>query len=150
YSSLYPTWVVRFVHKDRVRYINRGHGETQRIDGKLHEIKNDLIDENLKGIDEWFARQNRYSSEDALYELDSKIDPQRLGDLFGKDPLKRRAGLKELFSRMPGRTTLFFLYCYVWKGGFRDGRDGFMFCYMKSLYQSLIVIKKYDNLRVGK
>ena len=29
HSSLYPTWVVRLIHKDRVRYVNRGHAETQ-------------------------------------------------------------------------------------------------------------------------
>ena len=57
YSSLYPTWVVRLVHKDRVRYINRGHAETQTINGEIGELQNDLIDENLKGVDEWFARQ---------------------------------------------------------------------------------------------
>ncbi len=69
YSSLYPTWVVRFVRKDRVRYVDRGHAETQEVDGEMLDLENDLIDENLKGIDEWFERQNRYSTKDAEYEL---------------------------------------------------------------------------------
>ena len=69
YSSLYPTWVVRLVHKQRVRYVDRGHAETQSVNGEIRDLRNDLIDENLKGIDEWFARQNRYSRRDADYEL---------------------------------------------------------------------------------
>lgn len=35
WSSLYPTWVVRLIHKERVRYENRGHSETQTIDGEI-------------------------------------------------------------------------------------------------------------------
>ena len=58
YSSLYPNWVVRLVHKQRVRYVDRGHSETQKVNGEIRNLRNDLIDENLKGIDEWFARQN--------------------------------------------------------------------------------------------
>src|SRR5262245_55499715 len=55
YSSLYPTWVVRLVHKQRVRYADCGHAETQSVIGEIRNLRNDLIDENLKGIDEWFA-----------------------------------------------------------------------------------------------
>ena len=59
YSSLYPSWVVRLVRKDRVSYVNRGHAETHIVEGRIEELENDLIDENLKGIDEWLERQNR-------------------------------------------------------------------------------------------
>ena len=65
HSSLYPSYVVRLVRKGRVRYVNRGHAETQDVDGVTAQLATDLIDENLKGIDEWFERQNRYSTRDA-------------------------------------------------------------------------------------
>ena len=71
HSSLYPTWVVRFLRTGRVRYENRGHAETQLVDGEVRDLAHDLIDENLKGIDEWFERQNRYSTKDAQYEFDA-------------------------------------------------------------------------------
>jgi glycosyltransferase involved in cell wall biosynthesis len=65
YSSLYPTWVVRLVRKGRVQYVNRGHAETQQVNGEIASLEHDLIDENLKGVDEWFERQNRYSTREA-------------------------------------------------------------------------------------
>ena len=147
YSSLYPTWVVRLVHKGRVRYINRGHAETQEVQGEIRELKNDLIDENLKGIDEWFERQNRYSTKDAEFELEQETTSKKFSDLMSSDPLIRRAALKRLAIRMPGRPLWYFLYSFILRKGFLDGRDGFEFCRMKAIYHHMISSKKYDMIR---
>jgi glycosyltransferase involved in cell wall biosynthesis len=144
YSSLYPTWIVRLIHKDRVRYVNRGHAETQEVQGEIREFKSDLIDENLKGIDEWIARQNRYSTKDAEYELSQEASPLKIADLGSRDPLIRRAAIKRLAMRMPARPFWYFFYSYFFKLGFLDGRNGLMFCVMKTMYQRMIIIKKYD------
>jgi len=144
YSSLYPTWVVRFVRLGRIRYVNRGHAETQEVDGEILDLENDLIDENLKGLDEWFERQNRYATKDAEYELARAAVPLDLAGLASRDGLRRRASLKQLATRMPFRPTLYFLYSYVLRRGFLDGRDGLVFCRMKSLYQRMIEVKRHD------
>jgi glycosyltransferase involved in cell wall biosynthesis len=145
YSSLYPTWVVRFIHKDRVRYVNRGHAETQSVQGFTGDLANDLIDANLKGIDEWFDRQNRYSTKEADYELALARENATLRALWGADPLQRRAALKRLSWRLPFRPVFYFFYSYVIRGGFLDGYDGFIFCMMKSVFQAMIVAKKHDR-----
>ena len=113
HSSLYPTWVVRLIHKDRVRYKNRGHGETQVVDGETKYLKNDLIDENLKGIDAWFERQNRYTSKDAAYELQLKVKPIEFRSLVSNDPLVRRNLLKLIGARIPFRGLIYFFYSFV-------------------------------------
>jgi glycosyltransferase involved in cell wall biosynthesis len=147
HSSLYPTWVVRFIHSDRVRYLNRGHAETQEVQGEIRDLAHDLIDENLKGIDEWFERQNRYSRKDAEFELEREKAGLRISELFSGDPLKRRAALKRLAWRVPARELVYFLYSYIWRRGFLDGRDGFVFCRMRAMYQAEVAIKKYDLRR---
>lgn len=147
HSSLYPTWVVRFIHRDRVRYVDRGHAETQAVEGEVRDLKHDLIDENLKGIDEWFARQNRYSRKDLEYELEQASSPFEWRDLVCTDPLRRRAALKRLAGHLPARGLAYFLYSYIWRLGFLDGRDGFVFCRMRALYQTELAIKRYDHFR---
>lgn len=142
YSSLYPNWVVRLIHKDRVRYINRGHAETQTVDGEVLELESDLIDENKKGIEQWFARQNRYSTKEARYELDQEKESQSMLDLFSNNPLTRRKQLKRLSWNMPFRSLVYFIYSYFIRQGFRDGKNGYRFCQMKAIYQNMIVIKK--------
>ena len=147
YSSLYPNWVVRLVRRSRTRYVDRGHAETQTVDGAVGELQHDLIDENLRPIDDWFARQNRYARKEADYELAGEAAGGGWRDLAHPDPLRRRAGLKRLSWRMPMRPVFYFLYAYVWRRGFLDGRDGLVFCLMKAVYQCMIVVKKYDARR---
>lgn len=149
YSSLYPTWVVRFIRAGRVRYENRGHAETQTVDGAVGDLAHDLIDENHKGIDEWFERQNRYSSRDAEYELQSRPAGPGWADLFSADALRRRAALKRAAAALPARGLIYFLYSFVWRGGFLDGKEGLMFCRMRALYQSQVAIKAFDIERRG-
>ena len=147
YSSLYPTWVVRFIRRDQVRYVNRGHAETQTIDGALLDLENDLIDENLKGLDEWFERQNRYSRKEADYEIASASEPCGIAELISRDPLRHRAALKGVTRAFPFRGAMYFLYAYVLRLGFLDGWDGLMFCRMRALYQAEVEIKKFDFYR---
>lgn len=146
-SNLYPSWVVRLVRAGRVEYVNRGHAETQEVRGVTQSLECDLIDENLKGIDEWFERQNRYSSREAAYELQQAAQPFQWSALWAPDPLARRAALKRVAASLPFRPLLYFLYSYVLRGGFLEGRDGLVFCAMKSEYQRMIVVKKHDLLR---
>lgn len=145
YSSLYPTWVVRFIRVGRVRYFNRGHAETQDVDGRIMSLGSDLIDENLKGIDEWFDRQNRYASKEAEFELDQENNGFHLSELFSLEPLNRRAALKGLARRIPARGLVYFLYSYFLRLGLLDGKAGFVFCLMRAGYQNQIEIKKYDT-----
>ena len=147
HSSLYPTWVVRLVRKGRVRYVNRGHAETQQVEGEIRNLENDLIDENLKGMDDWFERHNRYAHKDAEYELQEDARSASPGSLFGGDPMQRRKALKRLASKVPGRPLVYFLYSYIWRRGFLDGKDGLIFCMMRALYQGMVVARKHDLRR---
>ena len=144
YSSLYPSWVVRFIRHDRVRYVNRGHAESQEVQGETRDLANDLIDENLKGIAEWFDRQNRYASKEAEFELNQEKNGLRATELFSSDALIKRAALKRLGGAIPARGLIYFLYSYIYRLGFLDGKPGFVFCIMKAWYQSQIAIKKFD------
>jgi glycosyltransferase involved in cell wall biosynthesis len=145
FSSLYPTWVVRLVRVGRVRYVNRGHAETQEVNGRVDSLRHDLIDENHKGLEHWWSRQERYAAQEALYELAERRVPLRR--LFAADPLERRAAVKALARDLPLRPLWFFLYAYVLRGGFLDGTSGYRFCAMKASYQAMIVRKKRELRR---
>lgn len=144
HSSLYPTWVVRFVRRNRVLYVNRGHSETQTVEGDIGELRGHLIDENHKALETWFERQFRYSRQEAKYELEAKGISPRWSDLISMDPMHRRAIIRKIASVLPCRGFFYFLYCYFFRYGFLDGKNGFMYCRMKAMYQGMIVINKYD------
>lgn len=142
HSSLYPTWLVRLVRTDRVRYVNRGHGETQEVDGAVLALEHDLIDENRKGEGAFRDRQAKYACDEARYELAAEDARAGAHGFFSSDPLARRAAMKRLSWNLPMRPLVYFLYSYVWRGGFLDGAEGFRFCAIKSRYVRTIVREK--------
>ncbi len=144
HSSLYPTWVIRLIRDEKVRYVNRGHAETQIVDGEIGVLANDIIDESHKGIDAWFERQNQYSRKEAEYEIDQQRQPFRAMEIFSRDPVVQRSAMKRLSWAIPGRAFWYFVYSYIWRRGFLDGKEGLMFCLMRSMYQRMITIKKFD------
>ncbi len=142
HSSLYPTWVVRLIRSDRVRYVNRGHAETQQVEGKTIALENDLVDENHKGEDHWYQRQRKYALKDAEYELASSGSSPTISALLGTDPLQRKMALKQLSWNMPLRPLVYFTYSYILRMGFLDGKHGLKFCFMRSRYQAMVVANK--------
>lgn len=135
HSALYPTWVTRLVRVGRVRYVDRGHAETEEVDGEVAALQNDLHDENRKGFKDWATRQKRYCLKDAEYEAGAP--PLRLRELFAADPLRRRAASKRLAMRLPFRSLWYFLYAYFWRLGFLDGAAGLVFCLWRAYFQGL-------------
>jgi hypothetical protein len=58
-------------------------------------------------------------------------EPINLRSLFHRDPVERRRCLKTLAARLPCRPLFRFLYGYVIRRGFLDGRAGFVLCLLR-------------------
>lgn len=147
-SGLYPTWFVRLVEPQRVRFereINLrtvADGPEGKLDGHLlHYTFN-------KGLNAWYDKHNRYSWHEARETLRS-LETERIdwvSALIGTGAKRRRA-LKTLSFRLPCRPLLRFLYMYVLRGGFLDGRAGFVYCRLLMTYETMIVTKMIEIRR---
>ncbi|MCJ8150114.1 glycosyltransferase family 2 protein (plasmid) [Shinella sp. H4-D48] len=148
HSSLYPTWITRLVRPDRVRYERDAHSRclTEGPEGRLnaHFIHYSFN----KGMNAWYEKHNRYSSSEAretVVSLREKRVPWR--DVLSGVPELRRRALKELSMRLPFRPTARFLYMYVLRGGFLDGKEGYHYCRLLAAYEYMIVIKTEELRR---
>jgi glycosyltransferase involved in cell wall biosynthesis len=150
YSSLYPVWVVRLVHCHRVRYENRGHAETQEVQGEMAALDHDLIDENHKSLDEWYRRQRRYALDDARFEVEQETVRFSFKELFSSDPLIKTMAQKRLSWKLPFRATIYFVYSFFLRQGFRDGLHGLRFCIMRAGYQRMVQRNKKDLKSPGR
>jgi glycosyltransferase involved in cell wall biosynthesis len=147
HSSLYPTWVVRlfqpkniiFARSVNLRYLV--HGCEGRLQNHFeHHTFN-------KGINAWLEKHNRYSSQEAVESLSSLSSPRfKWTHLFNRSPVLHRQALKELSFRLPFRPLLRFFYMYFLRRGFLDGRPGFDYCLLLSMYEQMIVFKM-DEIR---
>lgn len=141
HASLYPTWVVRLFRPDAVSF-QRETNLTYEIQGGTGYLKAHFEHYSFnKGMSEWFAKHNVYSSGEAIELLKALSVPLRLRDCLSRDPAKRRKALKHLAYKIPGRPVLVFFYLYLARLGFLDGMAGFQYCILRMVYEHMIDIK---------
>lgn len=140
-SSGYPTWFGRLIKIGRVR-VEREINEEYHTDGQTGFLQEHLLHYPFnKGIAYWVERHNRYSSMEAAELIQETQSCLRLSELFSRDPVQRRRGLKQLAYRLPGRPLLVFCYLYFIRLGLLDGRPGFTYCLLRAFYEFMIDLK---------
>ena len=118
------------------------------LDGAAGYLQAPMLHEDFKDLQQFIDRHNRYSTWDARMrellangsgQVDS-IQPR----LFGA-PVERKRFLKKLWLRLPAKPLLRFLYMYVFRAGFLDGRAGFVYACFKAIQEFHIGAKQYEK-----
>lgn len=144
HSSGYPTWFGRLCHATSVR-VEREINEQYQCDRPSARLAGHLLHYPFaKGLDRWVERHNEYSTAEAKTLLATKKTRGWL--VLSRDPPARRQGLKQIYMRLPFRPLLGFVFLYVLKGGFLDGKPGLRYAMLRAFYELLISIK-LDELR---
>lgn len=154
YSGLYPSYQVRFGKRDKLRFVQVGHGQRENLElERVGTLREPLLHFSFsKGIADWIERHNRYSTAEAAHFLDNAgnqaIDWPGIF-AFG-DALRRRRAIKIFFSFLPCRPALRFLYMFFFRLGFLDGRAGFTYCRLLAIYEYFTVLKIRELRRKAK
>lgn len=135
----FPAWQFRVHRRGRARFTDFGHGQKEgAVEGTLEYIREPYDHFPFyKGWTEWFAKHNRYASQEAVARLDT---PLCWRDLLGEGT-KRNVALKLLLTRLPGWSLMRFGIAYCLKLGFLDGRAGWIYCLNMAWYEYLIKLK---------
>jgi glycosyltransferase involved in cell wall biosynthesis len=147
-SSLYPYYQARLLRLGESRFEQIGHGQhlafAARGSGRLREP---YVHHNFsKGIADWVDRHNRYSSDEARRAGHVRTSAVRLladAVAAGSTDIRQQAK-KRLADRVPFRPLVRFLYGYIWRCGFLDGRAGFDYCMLMAFYDYLIRLKRRE------
>ena len=144
-SGSYPVYQMRFHKLGDARFIQFGHGqresEIMKGLGFLKTPYNHFAFE--KGISTWFIKHIRYAEEEAQNNIKNK-GIISLNAFFSKDNLVFRRNLKNFSARLPFRSLFKFVYLYIFKMGFLDGRSGLIYITMQCIYEQIIQIKEYE------
>jgi glycosyltransferase involved in cell wall biosynthesis len=137
-------YYIRLFRPDRVRY-ERLINPVAKIDGAIGALTGFLDHYPFsKGSANWLARHNAYSTFEAQQIVANRAD-QRSFNLIkaisSPDFNERRFHQKEAFYRLPARPLVKFFLLYVVKRGFLDGRAGFTYAVLQSMYEYMIVLK---------
>jgi glycosyltransferase involved in cell wall biosynthesis len=140
--TLYPSWQLRLLKFGQVRYRKEGHGQREVSDGPLGYIDAPYDHYGFShGIAHWIARHNHYSSNEVELIHRLRIEPLKLVDLLSRDSIHRRRCLKRLAARIGFRPLLRFVYLYILRLGFLDGRPGLTFCLLRVAHEIHITAK---------
>jgi glycosyltransferase involved in cell wall biosynthesis len=103
--------------------------QTQERSGRL---RGRIVHDDRDPVSSWFARHNRYSDWEAYLRRQSDLRHEIAGN---------RSSRGAFFDRVPFKPLVFFIYSYVLRQGFRDGRAGFDYAVALSTYYWQIGVK---------
>lgn len=157
HCGYYPSWNLRLFRHQQGRYEEVQTSDTTAGDNEVHEhvvlngstmhLKNDMLHYAYPDIYTWMEKHNRYSNWEAEVEVRGEKSGLSGAAIGGK--LSSRRKLRNWSRRLPCRPSLRFLYSYVLKLGFLDGRAGYMFCRLLATYEMLNVFKAHERRNGG-
>ncbi|AMG29787.1 glycosyltransferase family 2 protein [Grimontia hollisae] len=140
-SSGYPTWFGRLMKISDVS-IKREINEEYITEGGIGYLNGHLLHYPFsKGMEWWFEKHNRYSSMESIQKNDDNDEVLEFNTLSIKDAVNRRRLIKRILYRLPFRPLVVFCLLYFFRFGFLDGKAGFRFCLLRSIYEYMIDIK---------
>lgn len=131
------------VHKDRVQFPvvddldAPGMGELEghyqpEAQGQIRTMPGRIRHDDKDPVRTWFDRHNRYSDWEAYLRTNNAVK-SAIG--------RRRSAHGRVFDKVPFKPLAFFLYAYVIRAGFLDGRAGFDYAIALSTYYWQIGLK---------
>jgi len=152
HGGYYPKYLLKLFRRDRVTL-----DETDLVDhhfivqGTTAILNGDLIEDNRneRDIATWIAKHNRYAVLQAREEeLSRKHDDVGARQALGS-PDDRTRVRKRIWQRLPLyiRPFGYFVYRYIFRLGFLDGKQGFVFHFLQAFWYRLLVDINRDELR---
>ncbi|MGB0766509.1 MAG: glycosyltransferase family 2 protein [Phycisphaeraceae bacterium] len=141
-SAGYPNYQMRLFHKERMRFIDYGHGQREIEHGKIGTLDVPYLHFSFsKGIYDWLDKHNRYSTLEAIQVLMGNEYEWEWKDLLFANKIKRRRAWKELTYRLPFRSKLRWIGILFIHGGILEGRAGLAYANLMAIYDNMTMTK---------
>jgi len=150
HGGMYPIYHLRLFRRGRGRCEDRRYDQHFQAEGETRRLTQPMIDDIRQPLGEWTVRHNRWA--DA--EVEEILNPSG-GAIAGAsdgDPVRAKRAQRGFYYRQPLflRALLLFLYRYILKRGFLDGREGLIFYVLQTFwFRFLIDAKLYERRRAS-
>ena len=135
--------IVRLVNRQHTKFDGSMVAERAIVDGPIHRLRHDIVDEDLKGLASWLHKHVRYA------ELEAERRGQQISIIHRIRMARSRRPndirpfvrviLKDvLFPGIPAKPVALFCYMYIFRLGLLDGRAGLLFCFYHAWYEASI------------
>ncbi|MBD8218524.1 glycosyltransferase family 2 protein [Microbacterium sp. CFBP 13617] len=115
-----------------------GHYQPEAT-GAVRRLRGRILHNDLDPVSTWFARHNKYSDWEAHLRL--RVEAKR--------SVRRARTVKgRVFDAVPLKPLVFFLYAFLARAGFMDGRAGFDYAAALAMYYWQIGVKYRELQRL--
>ncbi|MCL6494929.1 MAG: glycosyltransferase family 2 protein [Ignavibacterium sp.] len=159
HGGFYPNYFLRVYKKSKGKMEDRWMDEHIKVAGKTIISNIDVIESNYdrqKNISLWTDKHNKYSTREAVEFLIAKHklkEMDSVANIFGNKTEKKRWLKEKLYFHIPLflRPFLYYIHRYIFKLGFLDGKEGFIFHYLHAFwYRFLVDVKVYQIEQLAK
>ncbi len=142
------TYVLHLWRTGKARFENRPINEHVILDGRAKKVRSGIDHHSEKSLTDWISKHNRYASLEARSTARGNLTGDVNPRLFGSQ-VERRMWLKKVHSRLPGRNVFYFIYQYIVRLGFLDGRPGFRYAFLRAAFLYWIDLKLAESRATG-
>ena len=146
--NLAPTYHMRLFREGTTLCETRHYDQHFICTGTIKPLQHEMIDDIRMSLSEWTRRHNNWSDAE-VKELLSRETAGRLNARAFGNALEKKRYLRGVYDSFPlfVRPILLFLYRYVLRGGFLDGKEGLVFCVLQTLWFRFLVDAKLYEAR---
>ena len=149
HGGLYPSWNLRLFRRGRARYEDRSVHEHMVCDGPTTYLGEAMLHIRLETMSEYLAKHVRYAEmeSDEWVKLHLGISREASAEKLFRRHLRLRQWLRRhAWRHAPARPLLRWVYMYVFKFGFLDGRAGWRLAWLMANYEYMISTLYQDKL----
>jgi len=157
HGGMSPTWHLRLFLTGAGRCEDRKYDQHYMLTGPgtTGQLPGVMIDDIAMSLSEWTARHNRWADGEVAEMDAARSGAAEAGRLVADpkgNPAQRKRALREKYNNLPlfVRPFLLFAYRFIFKLGFLDGTEGFIFWVLQTFwFRFLIDAKMWEkrNLR---
>lgn len=140
--------MIRLFRNGKVRYEQRLMDEHLKVlEGQIVTFEHKFVDDNLLPLSKFVDKHNNYSSREAALLIDAEYNlysNNNSGTSEYAQEVEAKRAQKAKYAKMPlfWRSIGYFIYRYIVKLGFLDGKEGFCWDFFQGLWYRMLVDAK--------
>lgn len=154
WGGIFPIRVLRLFRAGQGRCEDRWMDEHILVEGGTADFQEEIMDDNLNSLTWWTEKHNSYAAREVVDLLNLEygfMKHETVADLRGGQQVGVKRWLKErVYANLPGglRAFVYFVYRYILRLGFLDGREGTAFHVLQGFWYRYLVDMKLHEVRL--
>ncbi len=150
HGGMFPIWHMRLFRHGRGRCESRRYDQHFYVTGPSAKLRAPMIDDISMPLGEWVTRHNRWAEAEVEELCGGRGGGRIVGALLSGDPVKSKRYWRGMYERLPilVRPFLLFIYRYILRLGFLDGREGLVFYVLQTFWFRFLIDAKLFERRM--